>query len=392
MTRSEHDNPNASFNNAIDALHESGYSISIVDPSVLPQAAKIHALLNLLDSPAHVIADDSLVDATLLRCLASSHRPSASLTGQDAKALDALVEHKWEHSDIPNGYRSRSSRLARILNLLNPPENTVEPALVDRTWSRVRTHAATSAQRDLFEINTVRTGGLPLRDLAAIAAMIFVAFSILFPTLGAAKFNAQREDCSATLANAGVGFSLYSMDHMGKLPSTPDANRQGQIWWNVGQPEQSHSADLFMLTTLGYADLRDLACAGNPRAVIKLDLQEHSDWRSLEEVSYSYQLFPAAARTQKFAIPVRTVLLVDRSPLIARSQEGEYVSTKARSMNHDGHGQNILAADRSVQWIESPVTSWGDNIWLPAAYEQYDVVQLQGTESPMIWGDIFVGP
>ncbi|MFG0258478.1 MAG: hypothetical protein ACF8GE_11300 [Phycisphaerales bacterium JB043] len=391
MADSSRNNQPANLTDALDALIDAELSPESVDPSLRTSASRLADLLATLDPMGdHAVPDQSLVDTTLLRCLASREH-SSTLTASDAKALDALVDHNWENADVPGGYRTGSSHLSKLFGLLNPPEDVTEATLTERTWSRVRTHAATSANVELFEINTLRTGGLPMRELGAIAAMVIAAFSLLFPTLGAAHNRAQQQSCVASLANAGMGFAMFARDNNSRLPSTPYAAQARDVWWNVGQPEQSHSADLFTLPAQGYTHLHDLACAGNHRAVINLDLDQHQDWRSHEEVSYSYQLFPQSFRTIRITIPSQTVLLADRSPIVARSQRGEYVSAQARSMNHAGAGQNILAADRSVRWLESPVIN-GDNIWLPAAYEHQEIVQLRGNETPEIWGDIFVGP
>ncbi|MHC4976078.1 MAG: hypothetical protein ACYTF7_05660 [Planctomycetota bacterium] len=395
MTDPSHNNTRSDLHDVIEALVESSYSTPDVDPSLRSQAAKLNDILSLLDPPADKAApDQSLVDTTLLRCLAS-REISSTLTADDARSLDALVEHNWDQSDVPAGYRQRSSRIARILSALDPPDDVTEQTIAEQTWNRVRTHAATSANTELFEINTLRTGGLPLRELGAIAAMVIGAFSLLFPTLGAAHHRAQQHSCVASLANAGVGFAMFARDNNGRLPTTQHAAEQGQLWWNVGTPQQSHSADLFTLSRLGYTQLHDLACAGNHRAVVNLDTSENHDWRAIEEVSYSYQLFPETFRAVRFVVPSQTVILADRSPLVIRSQLGEYVSAEARSMNHSGTGQNILAADRSVQWLDSPVIQRGnlrDNIWLPASLEHLEIVRLTGTETPEIWGDVFVGP
>jgi hypothetical protein len=164
----------------------------------------------------------------------------------------------------------------------------------------------------------------------------------------------------------------------------------GVCWWNVGDPAQSHSANLFTLIVTGYATLSDLACAGNPVAPVNLDTTGMRDWRRPNEVSYSYQLF--STRTPKWTSAVRTVVLTDRSPAIDRVRRGEAVDASERSHNHRGLGQNVLFNDGSVEWLTSPSLPGGDNLWTPRGWAARNSGTLAPSDRPIDETDAFVGP
>jgi len=271
-------------------------------------------------------------------------------------------------------------------------EATGDDDLVERTMRRVRV-AASPAALDRPSL-PLPGAGFRMPDLVAVAAMLLIGLSILWPTVGALRFNAMQAACQTGLANAGVGFALYGAEHRGRRParegSIPAALPGASAWWQVGSPAHSHSANLFVLVKQGYVDQRDLACEGNRFAPIGLDIHRHEDWRSAEEVSYSYQLFSPGRRGH--TLSSRAVLLTDRSPLVLRAMLDEAADPESRSPNHDGTGQNVLFGDRTVRWLVRPVTPWGDNFWLPRSVSTDGPVLLNGTEAPADADDAFVGP
>jgi hypothetical protein len=95
----------------------------------------------------------------------------------------------------------------------------------------------------------------------------------------------------------------------------------------------------------------------------------------------------------------RSVVIADRSPIVAFSMRGEAFVPETNSLQHGGEGQQVLMNDGSSQWLTTPVFD-GDNIWLPAKVEQAIRVMrsrakaapLSGTEIPADATDDFVGP
>jgi hypothetical protein len=142
----------------------------------------------------------------------------------------------------------------------------------------------------------------------------------------------------------------------------------GTSWWDVGRaPERSNSANLFELRRGGYASLDELACSGNARASRDLP-GESRDWPSIHDVSYSYYVMFTANRPN-WLTPGRTVILADKSPVIARALEGQGVNPMENSQNHAGTGQWGLHIDGSATWLPTPMLG-EDNIWLPADLEE----------------------
>jgi len=200
--------------------------------------------------------------------------------------------------------------------------------------------------------------------------------------------------CSSDLA--GMAFALYASDHDDRLPASQYTTNIAGFstnlpWWGVGESPRSHSANLFELVRNGYASLGALSCPGNEHAPVEITSDHQRDWGSLEEVSYSYQLFrgkPARLNSSR-----NSVILADKSPIIPRARLGESFNPEARSLNHMGRGQNILMSDLRVVFTVRPMKpGTNDNIWLPRSFEIGHAVPFTGTETPADEIDAFVGP
>jgi hypothetical protein len=383
---------------ALDALIEAGWDLSRVPEALRQRAHRAVVFLGVLDMhPGEGLEIDvSLVDATVSRVAVQGRGETVTgpnLLRDDIEAIDHLVQSGWNVRDVPARVMKRAMRLERLLETLQPSGRSIGSSdLVERTLHNVMRERRVFDAMPL-DLRGVKAPGFRLGDLGAIAAMLLVGLAVLAPTMGAAREQAMRSACAAGLGNAGVGFSLYANDNQGRLPtvegSIPVSLPGASTWWNVGSSARSHSANLFVLLKSGYVDQPDLACDANPSAPVHLDLASHDDWRSSDEVSYSYQLF--TNRNERLG-DRRMVLLVDRSPVVVRAMRHEQSSPSDRSLNHSGAGQNVLFADRSVTWLSDPVTPWGDNIWLPASMEGDRSVTLKGVETPEDEKDAFVGP
>ena len=375
---------------ALDALVEAGFDASRVPPFLQDRAQKIAAMLDLLEPPA--LEEQVEID------LISPLQPEPTLSVMDAAALDALVNAGWTKRDLTGEQCRRASLITSVVSLLDTPlapqrelDESATDALIDATLARID-----HSRRIVEPVASSRLRRLPRFrpvDLLSAAAILLIATSILMPMLTGLRDQNIRVANAARLANAGLGFSLYANDHNDQLPAsdTSYAGRiPGVVWWNVGAPNQSHSANLFVLAKDGYATLEDLASPTNPHAPIRLDVANLNDWRTSDEVSYSYQLL--GARSIRWTSPSRQVVLTDRSPVIEQARQGQPVNPLLNSFAHRGAGQSILFNDRSVRWTTSPVLPWGDNIWLPRSLERRLNATLRGVELPEGQDDAFVGP
>ncbi len=371
---------------ALDALVEAGFDPQLVPPFLQQRAARLAAMFNLLE-PAGF--DDASAPA------ASSLHSEPTLSALDAAALDAMVEANWLVKNTSAEHAVRAGHLATVLSLLDSVpqlENEIDgDALIDATWLRIE-HAELAPMR-VASRRALRLPRVRLMDIATAAAIFLVASSILWPMLTGVRREHFRIADQARLQNAGLGFGLYANDHRDRLPVAPTSyagRTPGVTWWNVGQTNQSNSAHLFVLIKDGYVTVSDLASPANPLAPVRMDVANQNDWRTPEEVSYSYQLPGQSGR--RWTTPSRHVVLADRSPVIEQARRGDAVNPMLNSFIHRGAGQNVLFSDRSVRWLTSPVTDWGDNIWLPRSLERRLGATLLGVELPDNADDAFVGP
>jgi hypothetical protein len=167
----------------------------------------------------------------------------------------------------------------------------------------------------------------------------------------------------------------------------------------VGTPSRSNSANLYTLPREGYARLDDFACPTNPLAARGEPAPGSQDWRSIDEISYSYRIMPSGGlrMTVPVTSPTMVVVMSDRSPVTLRASKGLKVFPEANTPNHDSRGQHLLRLDGSATWETSPVIE-GDNLWLPRPVEQMlhqirtQLGIIKGTEMPESEADAFVGP
>ncbi|TVQ32055.1 MAG: hypothetical protein EA376_06945 [Phycisphaeraceae bacterium] len=393
---------------ALDALIDAGFEFEAIPSNLRARARRVADFLGLIDGPAPEASEEfraagpsMLINATMARVVRTPVKhtmaePAAALSEADAHALDALIESGWSADNVDHARRARAQRIEGLLSILDdqaaPATRAEREDLITETMAAVMRRARSGAAA-AGELNPARGRGFRLADIASLAAMLLIGASIIWPTLTSAIENGRQAACTSGLQSAAVGFTLYSNDNQGALPRTDihrPARRAGAEWWHVGQADHSHSSNLFALVIGGYVSLSELACAGNPHAPINLDLANHSDWRSIEEVSYSYQLF--TEEHPRWRGPARMVVLVDRSPIIERARRGERFDPLARSLNHRSRGQNVMFNDGSVEWLVTPVLEGGDNIWLPRSATGIPDPTLRGVERPDDAQDAFVGP
>lgn len=401
---------NPADTDAMEALLAAELDPSRVEPAHRERAGRMARVLGLLDRGVDLPDKESLIDATLARVRlaaqpAAEHAaPEYALTVNDEDAFESLVAAGYRAELVPAALRKRATRVSHLLDLLGTengrPEADASGGLISRTLSRVQ--SAADDQRSRMRLEVAPVGGRRIRmaDLMTVAALLLIATAAVGPMVGAMREQSRRMACQSNLQAAGIGFGSYAAEYKDKMPMAT-ASLAGNPWWTVGQPEHSNSANLFTLARTGYSKVGQLACPGNPDAR-RTDLgPDARDWRSLGEVSYSYQnLFGRPRAMFHDRAGARTLLIVDGSPVVRRAVRGEFINPLANSMNHAGKGQNALFSDGSVQWITSPVLGNGDNIWLPRMIEDLlarlgqpaRAEPIKGTETPAGVDDRFVGP
>ncbi|MFT5422392.1 MAG: Tfp pilus assembly protein PilE [Phycisphaerales bacterium] len=381
---------------AIDRLLEHGLDPAALDSDDSPAAR----LLAAIGSPMRS-EEPSLIDITLLNS-ARSDEPQISdedlqLCPADEEALDALVRAGFELARVPRSLRARAERLHALQRAATTPAAQEPRAeLVSRTLAHVQARLDHDSQT--FEIGRRRgLTGVRWADVISVAAVMVIASSVVVPVFSAMRSQATRTSCQANMLATASAMGLYAGDNRGSLPVSTAGF--GGSWMKVGEPKQSNSANLYTVVTSNYARLNDLACPGNRAApTVRTDPQA-TDWDSLDEVSYSYQIVSKFhPNWHSDAQGESPVILADRSPVVLRAAAGEVINPWESSPNHGRRGQHALRTDGSSQWRTEAWPTGEDNIWLPRYIEQViDLARNQaglidGTELPADRSDTFLGP
>ncbi len=393
---------------ALEALVDAGWDPRAVSAELQPEARQIAEILaGLKAAPPHV--GPSLVDRTLAGVW--PEEAPAHLSPLDAEAADAWAQAGYRTDGVPEALRARAARHQQIAVLLRSgagAHGAIRPGqLADRT-SRLVDLVSTDAEDDLAPIAIGRGAWMRRRawDLVSAAAMLLVAASIMWPVLAGLRQRGLELQCNSNLQSVASAMSAYAGENKDSMPVVVAALGP-QRWWDVDSRRPvANSSNLFTLVKAGYSKLAALACPGNPRAPRTDADPSASDWRSLDEISYSYQLM-SGSQAPKWNGSDRRLILADRSPAVLRAVAGKSPNPNENSPNHHGRGQHGLFTDGSTDWLES---SWlpasGDEvpdcIWLPrpryrfqGTVEQHGdevVVTLTGHEVPADGSDVFLGP
>jgi hypothetical protein len=342
-----------------------------------------------------------------------------TLSPDDGRALDALLETRAAQDSTGRtaaqaGFRlaaspsnksggaadDRARRVEAVLHLLDqcpaedPPADLLERAM---------TGIANQRQKDRFarQVESVSTPPVAFRwtELIAVAAVLLIGVSLMWPVLSHSRSEARKAECQANLGAAGAAMGSYAHDHNGYMPHAAIA--PGATWWGVGQtasataPAQSNSTHLFLLVRGGYITSGQLSCPENGNAPRNLS-PEMCDWPNPPALSYSYQN-QFTTQPQRLADFPQMAVLADKNPLFAVSaanpralQFRRELALDTPSALHSGRGQNVLLAGGSASWDVSPIVKhdgMDDNIWAVNGVTSYN-----GTQVPTQPGDAHLVP
>ncbi|MEM9373380.1 MAG: hypothetical protein AAGA55_07030 [Planctomycetota bacterium] len=383
---------------ALDRLVDSGFD----PPGDSEQTRRLVGLLGLLDTPVASSEDRSArIDLAVLMArrseVATVENGSARLTDPDRAALDHWVERGTEGA--PDSIAARVSQHESLARLgVSGSHSSDRNERIARTMAAVEADQRLRSERMRFEQGPeLRGWRMRLADVVSLAAMLLIAASVALPAINGARNKNQMLACDANMQGAARAMGMYAGDHSDYLPMATAGF--GGSWMDVGTPDRSNSANLYTLVRTGYQSLEGLACPGNPNAARGKGDPEAWDWRSMEEISYSYRIMPSDGMRVSIRVPTAAQVVVasDRSPVTLRAANGLVIFPEANSPNHRGRGQHLLRLDGSSAWEGSPVVD-GDNIWLPRPIEQVierarrELGLIQGTEMPESPTDAFVGP
>jgi len=265
--------------------------------------------------------------------------------------LDGLFENGYKRRDaLPSSSDHRVAEIRAILaNLDAWEEAPADDLLVSATLARIDRH-----DRDLAPVDApvrLRAASFRMPDLITIAAVTLIGISILWPLLSHLRQRSHELRCADNLRLIGEGFARYAGDHAGAMPAAAAGLGGG-----LGVFSSAMSLD--PLVAGGYCEHGHLHCPG------------HS---GEEQITLSRQWFAPGSSLRPWSeIGSSSVLVGDRNPLVDAFAGGEVRPALTISVNHGGRGQNILMGDGTVLWLQFPVLSGDDNIWLPAGFEVLD--------------------
>ncbi|MEX0776827.1 MAG: hypothetical protein WD042_14075 [Phycisphaeraceae bacterium] len=315
-----------------------------------------------------------------------------TLCDADAAALDALLDSK-------GGVPSDPARQAKLRQLLAVLDGYQAPSPSADLTQRTLDAIAAVEQRRRFALQvqslTAPASAFRWRELLAVAAVMMISLSLLWPMLAQSREQARLIACQSRQGAAGQALASYAVANAGMMPRL--AAQPNAAWTLVGQPTrataipaQSNPANLYRLATSGHIDPNTLACPDNPNAPRHMTADMH-DWLNAAQTSYSYQnqfTRQPISLDRMSGMPV----LADKTPIFVPSRDDPRmvvqkrdVPTNSPAIFHQQRGQNVLTGAGNVQWTTDPVIN-SDNIWLIAGQQAYS-----GTETPLP-NDSFLSP
>jgi hypothetical protein len=389
------------------------------------RARKAAQLLDLINHwPAEAPADD-LVQRTMAKIRAATNGSASSaapetaravpggsgrasaasvvtLTSADAATLDELLDAA-ARGDMSGQRRlaetDRGRQMSRVLDLLGHWPAEPPPAdLAERTIIRIKAAEQRKAVIGRIEPPAYKAIAFRWTELIAVAALLLIGVSLLWPWIAGSRQDAMRMACASNLHAVGSAITQYAAASQGMLPRYPV--QAGSVWWDVGRPVhdgqvRSNSANLYLLRRLNYVSAAALNCPTNPDALTQLDASAF-DWPNPRAISYSYQnqYAPAPINVHRAA---GIVVLADKNPLFvpAPGRNGaagnsltfrDDIPLDTPGQRHNTPGQNALAVGGSVVWTTQPLIN-GDNF-----YSAQGVTTYTGTELPASLGDSFLVP
>lgn len=414
---------------ALDALVDARFVVDDVPPALRERARVIAATIGLLNTPInHTTAlassagtgdAERVIAGTLRRIQQARPSPSVSeasdgssdqvvLSPADEDALEALVQSGFEPVSVAGGMRERARHHAALLGLLSTGPAFSEGERSDLIQSTLRhVQSGADAEQSRMQVGvdpTTRASSsrFRLRDLATIAAVLALGAVTLWPVTDWMRARSRQTASIGNLGIVGRAVSSYAASHADHLPSAAPS-QAGAVWWNVGRLGESNSANWYTLIRTGFARVCEMASPGNPYAVTVCE-PGWIDWPTFESISYSFlNLFGNDVAQAHWRASPMLAIAADRSPVVVRAFRRErLINVLENSLNHAGRGQAVLMADASTQWLDRPVLSNGDNIWLPRAIEKVLNARqgasrskcdpLKGTETPAGADDSFLCP
>lgn len=280
------------------------------------------------------------------------HNNMPTLSDADAYMLDRLVDAEFDPAkinDLDQADQARLDRIVSILGLLDSyPAGELSSddrdTLVNATLTRIDLAEEERTDQMRLEPGSGFTSKLGVPELIAVAAIIMIGMSIIFPMLKATRDSSTHSIHRNNLAQIGGAFFNHADEHEGILAHTNAPE------WDTLFGESTNRLDMQPLVDNGYL---------------------HTGMTGECDPLWSYQTQP---RTHLFtnSMPTRTVLMGNRNPYMTQevvsrfsyeSDDGNF-SAVLSVVDYQIWSPSVLMSDNSVSDITGH-TYEGDDMRIP---------------------------
>lgn len=317
------------------------------------------------------------------------------LAGWCDDSTAAMVRERLGSDEAFRRHHDDMAAAVRAVKLLVP----VEPpaAIVDDTMARIRQRHRTDALVAREGLRRRRRGGLPVREIVAVAASLALLASVLVPLFRRTVRLGTAERCAEQVGRIGQAMAVYADANNQYLPVAGTSHAGAAPHWlpSATRPAVSNSEGLFKLISAGLAGQSLFQCPAARNDAPKTFAMTAGmiDFPQGRFIDYSYQhtLGPSSIRRSDPTLAVvadSMAILADSTPVF---QAGRFLPDRVGAQagdNHSGRGQNVLYLDMHAQWSRNAAAGvMGDNIYLVDGIDTYS-----GDEAPAGPTDSFLLP
>jgi len=298
--------------------------------------------------------------------------------------------------DEDGEFAKRAEKLGGLLKVLDAAEAPeVSELVIARTVEAVSAAARTEAllAREAVVSRPVSRPTFSFKELGAMAALLFIAATILLPSFQRARQLAVDQACQAQAGQIGVALGQYANANKGELPAM---GRTDAAWLvDADGSPVSNSRNLWRLVQDKIAHPQSFQCPAvrKPEFPNVAQMTMLADFPSREFIDYSYHngvnVGPVRISGEHLGrAAAEMAILADRTPVFPDGRFDPRCLNQSNSPNHGGRGQVVLYLDGHGAWTDhAEVGVDRDNIWLVQGVSHY-----RGIERPVNATDTFLLP